>query len=552
MNNPTDSAAGGTPGPMTLLGKRRPSNMNRRPLPVGWGLIVAVALWAGGGILPGIALAQEKPVDGSRPEGGLTLADLKGRISNHARWLKGLGDPQLLNLMGLTFLREEQRSDPDRMVLQAQNLSRLAAAGANLTAAVLTGSTLEEADLRGVVLSHGDLQQARLSGARLEGAILDHARLDGADLRGGHLAQADLRNSSLNGADLRGADLGSANLSGSILVGADLSGANLNGANLANTDLSQALLTGADLEDANFQGAQMFNATLIRAGLTRADLSETQLFGADFSNAIIVDTDFSRANLAGANLTGTRLFSNRLDETGLDQIDLAGVVFEPSDAAMAMIKRRLGELARAKNLGLMTFHNDPYPLENLQRLLKQNDFPRQTLEITYALRRGQRRKASSEGTLLERVGSYLRLAFIEFPIEYGASPFRPFLILGVLIFVFGLIYSVPLYKPSRRFGEIWRVTPREQFGRFNDGVFKEPLQATRPVHFLIAFWYSFLSAMNIGGRIFNLDNLFVNIQPYEFHLRGTGWVRVLSGIQALITLYLILLTLLIYFEKVTF
>ncbi len=265
-----------------------------------------------------------------------------------------------------------------------------------------------------------------------------------------------------------------------------------------------------------------------------------------------MDADLRGAALAGVRLGGTNLFANRLGEGALEDIDLTGVVFEPPASRLRWLEQRLDSLVKADNLGLMTFFGDSEPLENLMRMLKQHEYPRQTLEVTYALRRGLRRRASSEGTFWERVGSYVQLLFVELPIEYGAAPLRPVGIVLALVGLFGSVYLLPLYRPSRRFGEIWRITPRDQFGRFSDGVFKEPLRATRPREALLAYWFSFLSAVNIGGRIFNLDDLFINCQPYEFHLRGTGWVRTLSGLQALVTLYMILLTLLIYFEKVTF
>ena len=508
-------------------------------------------------LLPGApTLAQERTEskDARAASDREPLPPIKRILANHAEWLRSLGDPQLLELMGASQLSEANRRDPRRMVFKDRDLRGFnPPPKANLAAADLSGSRLDGAQLAGVNLSFSLLTGTNLTGANLEGAKLTRVDLAGGNLSGANLAGADLRNSDLTGADLRNANLSGADLSGSVLIGADLTQASLNNANLSNTDLSQAVLTNADLYQTNLSGADLIEADFSDARIRQADFSGANLFGADFSGALLLNSNLSRANLSGAVLRGANLFSNSLENTSFKGVSLAGVIFEPPAERLAFIEKNLERLVKADNLGLMTFRSDPEPLEKLRQMLRQGEYRWERLEISYAIRRGKRQQATSDGTFAEQAGGLLQLVFIELTIEYGAAPFRPMIIVFAMIFVFGFVYMIPLIVPSKAFGEIWILKQRDQFARRSmDGAIRERLVAVSFRELPIAFWFSFLSAMNIGGRIFNIDDLFINCQREEYYLRATGWVRTLSGIQALITLYLFLLTILIFFERAIF
>ena len=62
-------------------------------------------------------------------------------------------------------------------------------------------------------------------------------------------------------------------------------------------------------------------------------------------------------------------------------------------------------------------------------------------------------------------------------------------------------------------------------------------------------YFSLLSAFNIGWRELNVGNWIVRIQPREYTLRATGWVRSVSGIQSLISVYLLAMWALTYFGR---
>lgn len=65
----------------------------------------------------------------------------------------------------------------------------------------------------------------------------------------------------------------------------------------------------------------------------------------------------------------------------------------------------------------------------------------------------------------------------------------------------------------------------------------------------VSIYFSVLTAFRVGFREINVGNWITRIQSREYTLRATGWVRVVTGIQSLISVYLLALFLLTYFSR---
>jgi len=63
----------------------------------------------------------------------------------------------------------------------------------------------------------------------------------------------------------------------------------------------------------------------------------------------------------------------------------------------------------------------------------------------------------------------------------------------------------------------------------------------------LALYFSLISALRIGWHDLNLGTWIDRLLPREYTLRPTGWVRVLSGLQSLVSVYLLALWVLTYF-----
>ena len=66
---------------------------------------------------------------------------------------------------------------------------------------------------------------------------------------------------------------------------------------------------------------------------------------------------------------------------------------------------------------------------------------------------------------------------------------------------------------------------------------------------LWGLYFSMLSAFHIGWRDLNVGTWITRIQPTEFALRGRGWVRIASGLQSLMSVYLVAMWVLTYFGR---
>ena len=64
-----------------------------------------------------------------------------------------------------------------------------------------------------------------------------------------------------------------------------------------------------------------------------------------------------------------------------------------------------------------------------------------------------------------------------------------------------------------------------------------------------AAYFSLLSTFQIGFREFSVGTWLSRAQPRNFALESTGWVRTVSGIQSLLSVFLLAMWLLTYFGR---
>jgi uncharacterized protein YjbI with pentapeptide repeats len=424
---------------------------------------------------------------------------------------------------------------------------------------------LNRANLSGANLSGADLTSALMLEANLHGAFLPGAALYGTKLTGATLSAADLKNAKLEGAELQNAYMTGANLSGAIMHRATLSGASLAYADLSSTDLRFADLSNADLTRAN-----LYVAKLSDANLSSANLSDAIIYGANLS-----DANMSKANLSGANLGDADLFHANLSQVALHHAFLVDASFEPS----SVIDIRGAELA--KGLSTLQFGETATALVLLRDDLRKRGARGQANELTYAIRHQERKHAwrkglsinlwdrlwsvESWGEKIEAASSAVDAGFnyaaFEITCLYGLYPGRPLRILCAAIPAFALVYGIALVRPFAR-GGLWRVWSPDRV--LKDTGHTEPVRLSATPGWgtprrgfvyrclrvvALALYVSILSAFHIGWRDLNVGTWIARIQPREYTLRTTGWVRVVSGLQSLLSVYLIALWVLTYFGR---
>lgn len=365
-----------------------------------------------------------------------------------------------------------------------------------------TASGAQRANLCGADLRGMRLSRARLAQSNLRGALLTETFLEETDLRGADLRQADLRMAIMGGANLQEADLGQADLRQAYLADANLRGVTLRGSNLRGAILIGANLTQAHLEEADLRRATVRHANLRGSRLFRTNLQETDLWGVNLTDALLVDTKLLRANLRGANL--------------------AAAVFEPHQGMLPPGQ----SFAFVRSLAQVTFASSPHALVELRQSFQRLGMHQQERTVTFAINRALRQQAP----LLKNVFSLL---FFELTCQYGMSPGRPLVLVILLTLCCAIPYTMTL--------------PASADERQNaDETWWEAAQRWI-VLCLIGLYVSCLSAVAQRGCS-------AGQHAHPWHVReyprsATRWLRWLSTLQCLITVYLLVLWILITFAR---
>jgi hypothetical protein len=199
-----------------------------------------------------------------------------------------------------------------------------------------------------------------------------------------------------------------------------------------------------------------------------------------------------------------------------------------------------------------TYNTTPHALVELREAFKKSGMRQQECEVTYAIKREERRRAG----WLEQTFSLL---LFELPCNYGLSPARPLWLLMGLIPIFAVPYWIALKQANVRHG-MWVVVPADRLAR---GRGKEQLVQLQPPtgktwrerlrgelrSLQTSLYFSLLSAFHLGWRELNVGTWIARLQPREYTLRARGWVRTVSGLQSLLSVYLLALAVLSHFGR---
>ena len=459
------------------------------------------------------------------------------------------------------------------------NLSNAELKGTNLSDAELVGSILSNANLFEANLNKADLYTADLSNANLFKANLSNAGLQRSNLSNANLSEANMSEAGLNNAILNRADLSKANLSGArmneaALFRSDLSKAVLNDAILVGAYLSGAILRGAILQRAKMIKANLLRADMSGADLSKAELNEAVLYKVNLSKAIILGANLSHTDIGGASLNHADLSGANLskaiiteaDITGCDMTDVRGFPLPENpnevdssqgiDRSLPIYEPKAGSapyipsMIRIPNLEKLSFIDRPHGLMALREGFKKLGYKEKERQVTFASLHTSTKTLLSSNDVIKKTEGLLRYYFFEYTSNWGMSPGRPIFILFGLMGLLSFVYMFFLIGINVKDG-IWKVWIKDRVrSDLGEAEPKEPLNCSKAYQiWCYGFYFSILSAFNIGWRELNVGNWIARIQPREYTLRASGWVRMVSGIQSLISVYLLALAVLTYFGR---
>jgi hypothetical protein len=150
-----------------------------------------------------------------------------------------------------------------------------------------------------------------------------------------------------------------------------------------------------------------------------------------------------------------------------------------------------------------------------------------------------------------------RLIVFEATTGYGLHPGRALGLIAWLWALAILVYVWPIHRSlwwldSPGIYRIWSKDRIEENGgtlQLSKAEEVERLCARGWRTIPWAAYFSLLSAFHIGFREFNVGTWIARLQAHEYTLRATGWVRVVSGIQSLLSVYLLAIWALTYFGR---
>jgi len=319
----------------------------------------------------------------------------------------------------------------------------------------------------------------------------------------------------------------------------------------AQDDVQRANLCQANLPVANLQGANLRGADLQGANLGVADLQGANLGGANLQGA----------NLPGANLQGADLLEANLQEAFLAKANLQEAVYEPKPEKLPAIWVLTDP---SNHLDKLVFYNSPAALIALREAFKKGGMRTQERQLTYAIEHSKQLKAwNPSGSWLEKLAgkseSLFNYVLFDLPSLYGMAPGRA--LLGLLGFIpcFSLLYWSMLRHASNRRG-LWIIVPADRLtrGRGHEKVVRIQSRTAKTWRgrlrneyrlWRTSLYFSLLSAFSLGWREFNVGTWITRMQPREYTLRATGRMRTVSGIQSLLSVYLLALWILTYFGR---
>jgi hypothetical protein len=295
------------------------------------------------------------------------------------------------------------------------------------------------------------------------------------------------------------------------------------------------------------------NANLVGATLYLAQLHEATLFGANLQKADLQQTELDRADLYRADLSGAELSNTIISGATLAYATLYEAEYYPMSAGPAPFL-----------VGLKGLHAVSYPagredgLVQLRDLLQKAGLRNLEREATFAIERGRTRQAldgwwHNPGAAVEAM--FRRVAF-EWTTGYG---FYPGHALAAIVILWAAL--VPIYAwviaatGAGGAAGIYRIWPKDRVTMDDDSLTIESSVKLEWLHArgsrLVgwAAYFSLLSAFQIGFREFSVGAWLSRAQPRVFALEASGWVRSISGIQSLLSVYLLAMWVLTYFGR---
>lgn len=279
------------------------------------------------------------------------------------------------------------------------------------------------------------------------------------------------------------------------------------------------------------------NSKLKNLSFYFSNLEKLRFINCDFDSVV-----FQASNLSGifhynCNFNNVIFIGTNLKNVDFLSCNFKNVCFEPK------VLPDLDRIATCSGLDRLIYFYSPEMLFKLKKELETKGYIEAARKVNTSIQRMKNLKA-------DKTVRYVKYVFMDLTYEYGANLSRPIMILVFFILFFGIIY----YNINGRIhnSNIILQVSRE----INNKTIKHSKKISfdfidfiTEIKFLkISFSYSLTRTLRLGIGLFDFSRWFQLIQIREFRYSETGYLRPVSGIQSIISLYLIFLWLKVLLE----
>ncbi len=224
-------------------------------------------------------------------------------------------------------------------------------------------------------------------------------------------------------------------------------------------------------------------------------------------------------------------------------------------------------MATAQGLAHLYYYDDPQSLVRVGRFFKEAGYGRQEREVSVALKRADNLRDWRQGGLASIKAAFSHV-FFDLTCSYGLSPWRPLALAALGVLLFFPFYCAALASRRPDTG-IWRTWPPD---RVLQGAGREKPEklTTTPALTLpsagrwarlrwhvrrggrvigLGLYFSLLSACSLSWRAARSGPWISRLQPREYVLKATGWVRTVAGLQSAVSAFLLILWAFLFFTR---
>jgi uncharacterized protein YjbI with pentapeptide repeats len=268
------------------------------------------------------------------------------------------------------------------------------------------------------------------------------------------------------------------------------------------------------------------------------------------SEIYFVESDLEKCDLRFSWLSKVSFLRSSLLDSDMAWAKFERTLYDPLPAKLPF----LSSFASLEGISSFRYETAPSGMTELRNAFKNAGMRREERQVTAAL---NRQEMNESRNWFERV--FKRLLF-DLPCAFGMAPGRPLKILLGLCVICALPYAWAILrtrsKPGAREGRIWRIPleKRVSSGDSAPQLLHVDLKRSRLGRGILwalgcGFFFSLISAFGVGYRDLDVGRWIERINPEESTLRATGWLRTVSGLQGLMSFYLLALWLLTYFGR---